>query len=138
MRWLSRLQPSIEAASSVVSGAVWSMRIAVDAVCTGSALPKPSTEKYLIVCTPSVVRAMDVPVGESVSGVDPSVVKWVAATPEPTSVASSSTVAGLLRHAFVMVAVLSVVTGTATSTWKPTVALTPVLPAASVWDAVAA
>jgi hypothetical protein len=66
----------IEAGSvaSVVDGPVLSMRICVEAVWTGSWLPTLSTEKYLIVKTPSVVSEIDVPEGDEVVGVVPSVV----------------------------------------------------------------
>ena len=46
----------------------------VPAVFTDSALPATSTEKYLIVYTPSAVRLMLVPLAEPVVGGDPSVV----------------------------------------------------------------
>jgi len=58
----------------VTVGAVASTRICVEAVPTASAFPTLSTEKYLIVYTPSAVRVTVVPCGDDVVGVLPSVV----------------------------------------------------------------
>ena len=92
-------------------GVVASIRICVPAVCTASALPTLSVEKYFTVCAPSPDTVTDVPCGDAVVGVLPSVVEYVAATPAPASVGESVTVTLEFPHAEPAAAESSVVTG---------------------------
>ena len=67
--------------------------------------------------TPSPCSAIDVPRADAVVGADPSVVKYVAATPLPPSVALNVIVTGFpsRRHALPTFAESSVVTGAVVS-----------------------
>src|SRR5436853_630632 len=99
-------EPPLAGNVSTLVGADVSMRIWVAAVLTASALPRPSTERYLIVYTPEVSSGIDVPSVDAAVGVEPSVVKYVWATPEPTSVGLRVTVCAAVFQPFPIVAVL--------------------------------
>src|SRR3954453_16031275 len=88
--WSVRMLPGSAPRATLLG--VLSMRMAPAAVWIGSGVPTLSAGKNFPVETPSAVSGIEVPAGDAVVGVLPSVVEYVFATPDRLSVGVNVTV----------------------------------------------